>query len=90
MGLTTLALNVILVLFVIGWVGSLAAEIFREGYSAPTGLNETMIALVTALFVAQQRLTPPAKNNGNGDGGGNASGGDPQQNRTNDTEGTPS
>ena len=50
-------INVVLGVFVLGWISSLAADIFRPEYNAPTGLNEAMIAMVTAFFVAQQRLS---------------------------------
>lgn len=56
-GIPPVLVNLVLGAFVLGWVASLTAEIFRSEYTAPTGLNETMIALVTAFFVAQQRLS---------------------------------
>lgn len=47
----------VLVVFVIGWAVSLVAEIFKPDYNSPTGLNEAMITIVTAFFVAQQGLS---------------------------------
>ena len=46
----------VLAVFVLGWFSSIVAQVFVRDYEAPTGLNETMIAIVTAVFVAQQRL----------------------------------
>lgn len=56
LGVPPWVITSVLVIFVLGWLASLGAEIFKAGYNAPTGLNETMIAIVTAFFVAQQRL----------------------------------
>lgn len=56
-GVPPILINLVLAAFVLGWAGSIAAEIFRQGYQAPPGLNEAMIAIVTAFFVAQQRLS---------------------------------
>ena len=60
-GIPPQAITAVLVIFVLGWIASIGAEIFRSGYSAPAGLNEAMIAIVTAFFVAQQRISKPDK-----------------------------
>lgn len=54
--ISPLLLNIVLGAFVAGWIASLLAAIFVKGYTPPPGLNESMIAIVTAFFVAQQRL----------------------------------